>query len=91
MIPKIEDLPKLVANTKTNTQKLFTKLKRTQPGSLDTTVQSIHEDVFSEMNCLTCANCCKTTSPIFYQKDIERLSKLFRIKPSQCYTMSFFS
>lgn len=83
MIPKIEDLPKLVANTKTNTQKLFTKLKRTQPGSLDATVQSIHEDVFSEVNCLTCANCCKTTSPIFYQKDIERLSKHFRIKPSQ--------
>ena len=81
MIPKIEDLPKLVANTKTNTQKLFTKLKKTQPKSLDSTVEKIHDEVFTEIDCLTCANCCKTTSPIFYQKDIERLAKLFRMRP----------
>lgn len=82
MIPKIEDLPKLAKNTRTNTEKLFTKLRKTQPKNLDYTIQGIHEEVFSEMDCLTCANCCKTTSPIFYQKDIERLSKLFRVKPS---------
>lgn len=81
MIPRIEDLPKLSKNTRTNTEKFFTKLKKNQPKTLDSTVQEIHDEVFSEMDCLTCANCCKTTSPIFYQKDIERLSKLFRIKP----------
>jgi len=32
---------------------------------------------------LDCANCCKTTSPIFYQKDIERLAKSLRIKPAK--------
>ncbi|MEQ9413386.1 MAG: YkgJ family cysteine cluster protein, partial [Cyclobacteriaceae bacterium] len=30
---------------------------------------------------LDCANCCKTTSPIFYETDIERASKALRIKP----------
>lgn len=43
----------------------------------------IHEEVFDKIDCLTCANCCKTTGPLFTQKDIERLSNLFRIKPSQ--------
>ena len=82
MIPKIEDLPKLAKNVKTNTEKLFNKLRKTQPKHLDSTVQEIHDEVFSTVDCLTCANCCKTTSPIFYQKDIERLAKLFRMKPS---------
>nr|MDK7631844.1 YkgJ family cysteine cluster protein [Globicatella sanguinis] len=27
-------------------------------------------------------NCCKTTGPLFTQKDIERLAKVFRMKPS---------
>ena len=82
MIPKIEDLPKLAKNAKTNTEKLFNKLRKLQPKQLDSTVQKIHEEVFATVDCLTCANCCKTTSPIFYQKDIERLAKLFRMKPA---------
>ncbi|MEI6020957.1 MAG: YkgJ family cysteine cluster protein [Bacteroidota bacterium] len=35
------------------------------------------------MNCLSCANCCKTTSPIFYQQDIERAAKALKIKPGE--------
>jgi Fe-S-cluster containining protein len=41
----------------------------------------VHDAVFEETDCLTCANCCKTTSPIFYQNDIERISKFLKIKP----------
>jgi Fe-S-cluster containining protein len=74
MVPKIDELPKLA--------KFFNKLRKNQPKQLDFVVQEIHDEVFSTVNCNTCANCCKTTSPIFYQKDIERLAKLFRIKPS---------
>lgn len=40
-----------------------------------------HEEVFEEIDCLDCGNCCKTTSPIFYQTDIERLAKSLRLKP----------
>ena len=32
------------------------------------------------MDCLTCANCCKTTSPIFLQTDISRIAKYLGIK-----------
>lgn len=48
---------------------------------MDDNFHSIHEKVFEEINCLTCANCCKTTSPIFYQNDIERIAKFLRMKP----------
>ncbi|WP_345795470.1 YkgJ family cysteine cluster protein [Algoriphagus sp. CAU 1675] len=32
---------------------------------------------------MSCANCCKTTSPIFLQTDIDRLAKVFRMKSSE--------
>ena len=32
------------------------------------------------MDCLKCGNCCKTTSPIFRNADINRLSKHLRMK-----------
>ena len=46
-------------------------LKTKHPAKLDVTVQQIHNAVFENIDCLTCANCCKTTSPIFYKKDIK--------------------
>ena len=62
-------------------RKLINQLKQNTPKNLDALVHEAHESVFSKTDCLQCANCCKTTSPIFYQKDIERLAKRFRIRP----------
>lgn len=59
------------------------KLKRKAPRNLDDLFHEEHEAAFEEIDCLTCANCCKTTSPIFYQKDIERLSRHLRMKPGE--------
>jgi len=41
-----------------------------------------HDEVFSRVDCLQCANCCKTTSPIFRDVDIERISKHVGMKAS---------
>ena len=46
-------------------------------------MEKLHDDEFKKSDCLQCANCCKTTSPIFTNKDIERISKSFRIKTRQ--------
>jgi len=59
------------------------KLKRLKPKSLDGEVHQLHDEVFEKIDCLTCANCCKTTSPAIYERDIDRLSKHLKIKPSQ--------
>jgi uncharacterized protein len=66
-------------NRKAN-QKYLQWLKRKHPPKLDVTIQQIHDTVFEKTNCLTCANCCKTTSPIFYTKDIERAAKALKMK-----------
>lgn len=64
-------------------KKFLGKIKQKQPKNFDQQMQEIHEEVFERIECLSCANCCKTTGPLFTQKDIERLSNLFRLKPSQ--------
>ena len=56
-------------------------LKKQNARHIDDVFHAMHDDVFEEMDCLTCANCCKTTSPIFYQTDIERVAKSLRMKP----------
>lgn len=63
-------------------KKLVNKLKKSKPKKLDIAAQSGHDDAFEEIDCLECANCCKTTSPIFYERDIDRLAKHLKMKPS---------
>lgn len=62
-------------------RKFLDKLKKRPPGDLDRTVLALDEEVFEQVDCLECANCCKTISPTFTQKDIERLAGRLRVKP----------
>ena len=79
----VGQLPQLAKNSSKSTKTFFKKLKKNPPKRLDTFVQQLHEEVFAQTDCLTCANCCKTTSPIFTNKDIERIAKHIGQKPGQ--------
>lgn len=61
-------------------KKFLDDLKKKPPKNLDYLVQETHDEVFEEIDCLQCANCCKTTGPLFTEKDIERISKHLRMK-----------
>ena len=65
------------------TKKIFRKWKQAKPKDLDQKFHKEHISEFKKMDCLTCANCCKTTSPIFRDADIRRIAKHLRIKESQ--------
>jgi Fe-S-cluster containining protein len=62
-------------------QKFLLSLKNKDPRKVDKAFHLLHDEVFDNTDCLTCANCCKTTSPIFYQSDIERAARSLRMKP----------
>lgn len=64
-------------------KKFLNKIKQKPPKKLDEQMLEIHHEVFERIDCLSCANCCKTTGPLFTSKDIERLAKLFRLKPKK--------
>jgi hypothetical protein len=77
----LEKLPKLAAQSSKETKKFFAKLKKKPPKHLDYLMQDLHEQVFEEVDCLSCANCCKTTGPLFTAADIDRISKHLKLKP----------
>ncbi len=37
--------------------------------------QEVHQDVFDEIDCLQCANCCKTIPPMLSKRDIKRIAQ----------------
>ncbi len=64
-------------------KKLLQSLRKRKDNALDALFQQAHDEAFSHIDCLQCANCCSTTSPIFYQRDIERLAKFLKLKPGK--------
>ena len=59
---------------------LFLEQLRQSKTDIDSDFHDEHKAVFKELDCLECANCCKTTSPIFLQEDIGRISSYLKIK-----------
>ncbi len=68
-------------NKEKDNKKFLLALKKKDSRKVDDIFHQVHEEVFEVVDCLSCANCCKTTSPIFYQTDIERVAKALRLKP----------
>jgi Fe-S-cluster containining protein len=79
----IKNLPKLAKDKHNDSKKFFAKLKNKLPKNLDYIMEELHDAEFKKTDCLQCANCCKTTGPLFTDKDIERIAKHFRLKPQQ--------
>jgi len=64
-------------------KKLAQDLKKKKPKDLDKVASQLHEEAFTKIDCLECANCCKSISPIVTDKDIQRIAKHLRLKPSR--------
>lgn len=62
-------------------KKMMSRIKQAKPSDVNALAAELHDEVFDEIDCLKCGNCCRTTGPLFTQKDIERLAKRFRIRP----------
>lgn len=60
----------------------FKKLKKVKPKILDAQIHTLHNEVFTCTDCLKCANCCTITGPLFTYKDINRIAKHLKLKPS---------
>jgi hypothetical protein len=79
----ITNLPKLAKDKHKDNKSFFSKLKKKPPKQLDYIMQELHEEEFRRTDCLQCANCCKTTGPLFTDKDIARISKHLKLKAQQ--------
>lgn len=79
----ISELPLKAKEKWEENKKYFTRLRKKPPKRLDLIVHELHDREFESTDCLDCANCCKTTSPIFTEKDITRIAKYLRMKEHQ--------
>lgn len=79
------DLQKLktkALQSKKQNKKLLQKIKKKKGRELDELFNDAHEKAFECIDCLKCANCCTTTGPLYTDKDIDRISKHLRLKPT---------
>lgn len=76
----LEKISRLCESHKSSNSAFLSKLKRTKPKNLDKVVLQYHMDAFLEIDCLECANCCKSISPTLYEADIERLAQRLKLK-----------
>ncbi|MCC8186671.1 MAG: YkgJ family cysteine cluster protein [Bacteroides sp.] len=60
----------------------FKSIKKGRARELDDRVHLFHEEEFERTDCLTCANCCRTLGPMITDKDIEKMARALRMKPS---------
>lgn len=81
MGPNLEQFKVVSKNKEKENRKFLSGLRKRNSRQVDDDFHQLHQNVFQETDCLACANCCKTTSPIFYQGDIERIAKSLRMKP----------
>ena len=57
-------------------QKIYKQfLQKADKNTVLKQLPDLHEEAFSKIDCLQCANCCKNYSPRFTPPDIKRISK----------------
>jgi hypothetical protein len=58
-------------------RKFLVKLEKERPRKLQSITETIEKEVWTEVDCLSCANCCKTMTPTFTPADMKRISAHF--------------
>jgi uncharacterized protein len=71
-----------VRNNKRAFRGFLTRLENNPPRGLDKTAEAVAPEVWKEVDCLSCANCCKTMTPTFTPADIKRIAAHFGMTPA---------
>lgn len=79
----LKKFDKKVANKKAGLKKFLKKLDKIVPENMEDLVQEVDKTVWEDIDCLACANCCKTMTPTYNRKDIRRIADHFSMKPKQ--------
>lgn len=83
MQPEYENHLLQAAKNKSLIKQFVARQRKKKTSGFDTLMHDANDEVFERIDCLSCANCCKTTSPLLTNVDIDRLAKGLKLKPSQ--------
>lgn len=74
-----ELLPLMALKSVQNWKKFYAQNKKKLEG-MDVQIHSLHHKISAQVNCLACANCCRSLGPRITDKDLERMAKTLRMK-----------
>jgi uncharacterized protein len=78
-----EDILKNWEKKSADNQKKYRQfLTRADKNKVLRALPHLHEEAFTKIDCLQCANCCKNYSPRFKTPDIKRISRLLGLRES---------
>ncbi|GAB3356553.1 YkgJ family cysteine cluster protein [Arachidicoccus ginsenosidivorans] len=63
-------------------RRFVTKIENQPPKNLNELAIETDKQVWQEIDCTTCANCCKTMTPTFTPKDIKRAATFLHMTPA---------
>ena len=55
-------------------KRFLTKLEKKPPRGLNKMAEQLDAEVWQQIDCLSCANCCKKMTPTFTPKDMKRIA-----------------
>lgn len=63
-------------------RRFLNRTEKNPPRGIDKLTTIIDKEVWQEVDCLSCANCCKVMTPTFTEQDIKRISAHFNQTPA---------
>jgi uncharacterized protein len=65
----------VVRRNKRRIKSFLSRLEKKPFRGLDNFVTDADKNIWKQVDCLSCANCCKTMSPTYTKNDVKRISK----------------
>lgn len=70
----IRSFKQKLRHNKSRFKRFLTRIEKDPPRKLDAMAAAADKIVWTQTDCLTCANCCKKMTPTYTKKDIKRIS-----------------
>ena len=81
MIVNLRSFTKKVLVYKKSMRSFLTRLENKPPTTINKMVDYADREVWQEIDCLSCGNCCKKMTPTFTPKDISRIAAHLEMTP----------
>ena len=62
-------------------RRFITRTENRPPRNLEALADQVNTEVWTQVNCMGCANCCKVMSPTYTFRDIKRIAAHIGMKP----------
>ena len=86
----LRDLNKNVGRKKV-LKKFLRKLEHAKTRGIDGLARRLNKEAFAEIDCLKCANCCKTMAPTFRKAEVKRIARHMGLSYEDYYKKYLFT